>query len=86
MVESVLICHLLNDASPLQLNNVLLDLFVQGHRHTPWWMLYRRIMPGFHNKAVGISDMPVTLEHILVFSARYSGTLDITSCGPQLLT
>ena len=36
-------------------------------------------MVRFHNKAAGISDMPVTSEHDLVFSARYYGTLDATS-------
>lgn len=34
-----------------------------------------------HNKAAGISDMPVTSEHVLVFSARYLGTLDLLVLG-----
>ena len=31
-------------------------------------------------------DMPVAFGHIIVFSARYSGTLDVTCSGPKLLT
>ena len=43
-------------------------------------------MVRFNNRAAKTSDLPVALEHILVFAVRYSGPLDVTSSAPKLST